>query len=38
MLPLVSGLLEVIGGPLIILGFFPRTVAFVLSEHMVFAY
>jgi len=38
MLPLVSGLLEVIGGALIVLGLFTRPVAFVLSGHMAFAY
>ncbi|WP_199261347.1 DoxX family protein [Paracoccus binzhouensis] len=38
MLPLISGLLEVIGGALIILGLFTRPVAFVLSGHMAFAY
>jgi putative oxidoreductase len=34
----VSGLLELIGGPLIALGLFTRIVAFVLSGHMAFAY
>ncbi len=37
-LPLISGLLEVIGGALIILGLFTRPVAVVLSGHMAFAY
>jgi putative oxidoreductase len=33
-----SGLLELVGGPLIALGLFTRPVAFVLSGHMAFAY
>lgn len=35
---LISGLLEVIGGALIVLGLFTRPVAFVLSGHMAAAY
>ncbi|AGT08132.1 DoxX family protein [Paracoccus aminophilus] len=37
-LTLVSGLLELVGGALIVLGFFTRPVAFILSGHMAFAY
>ncbi|QRZ12928.1 DoxX family protein [Paracoccus methylovorus] len=37
-LSLASGLLEVIGGALIVLGLFTRPVAFILSGHMAFAY
>lgn len=37
-LQLASGLLELIGGALIVLGLFTRPVAFVLSGHMAFAY
>nr|WP_041527281.1 DoxX family protein [Paracoccus aminophilus] len=37
-LTLASGLLELIGGALIVLGFFTRPVAFLLSGHMAFAY
>lgn len=33
-----AGLLELIGGPLIVLGLFTRPVAFVLSGQMAFAY
>jgi putative oxidoreductase len=34
----VSGMLELVGGVLIVLGLFTRPVAFVLSGHMAFAY
>lgn len=34
----VSGVLELIGGFLILLGLFTRPVAFILSGHMAFAY
>lgn len=37
-LQLASGLLELVGGVLIVLGLFTRPVAFVLSGHMAFAY
>jgi putative oxidoreductase len=37
-LSLASTALELVGGVLIILGFFTRPVAFVLSGHMAFAY
>ncbi|MDB5661303.1 MAG: hypothetical protein JWS10_3918 [Cypionkella sp.] len=37
-LQLASGLLELVGGALIVLGLFTRPVAFVLSGHMAFAY
>nr|CAD6437059.1 DoxX family protein [Rhizobium sp. Q54] len=37
-LALASTALELVGGVLIILGFFTRPVAFVLSGHMAFAY
>ncbi|GLS85544.1 hypothetical protein GCM10010873_05170 [Cypionkella aquatica] len=37
-LQMASGLLELIGGALIVLGLFTRPVAFVLSGHMAFAY
>jgi putative oxidoreductase len=33
-----SGILEVLGGGLLLLGLFTRPVAFVLSGHMAFAY
>ncbi|MGI8851725.1 MAG: DoxX family protein [Methyloceanibacter sp.] len=34
----IAGALEVIGGPLLILGLFTRPVAFILSGQMAFAY
>jgi len=34
----VAGVLEVVGGPLIMLGLFTRPVAFILSGEMAFAY
>jgi putative oxidoreductase len=34
----VAGLLEIVGGPLLILGLFTRPVAFILSGEMAFAY
>jgi putative oxidoreductase len=34
----IAGLLEVIGGPLLVLGLFTRPVAFILSGQMAFAY
>jgi putative oxidoreductase len=34
----VAGVLEVVGGPLLLLGLFTRPVAFVLSGEMAFAY
>jgi putative oxidoreductase len=37
-LPWIAGALELIGGPLIILGLFTRPVAFILSGQMAFAY
>ena len=37
-LQLASGLLELVGGILIVIGFYTRPVAFVLSGHMAFAY
>jgi putative oxidoreductase len=36
--PGLSGVLEVFGGLLLLLGLFTRPVAFVLSGHMAFAY
>lgn len=33
-----SGALELVGGPLIVLGLFTRPVAFILAGHMAFAY
>lgn len=37
-LPWIAGALELIGGPLIVLGLFTRPVAFILSGQMAFAY
>jgi putative oxidoreductase len=37
-LPGIAGVLEVFGGPLILLGLFTRPVAFLLSGEMAFAY
>lgn len=37
-LPGVSGVLEIVGGVLIVLGLFTRPVAFILSGNMAFAY
>ncbi len=37
-LPWVAGVIEVIGGPLILLGLFTRPVAFVLAGEMAVAY
>lgn len=37
-LPWVAGVLEVIGGTLILVGLFTRPVAFILSGEMAFAY
>jgi putative oxidoreductase len=37
-LPWVAGVIEVIGGTLILLGLFTRPVAFVLAGEMAFAY
>ncbi|HYF38433.1 MAG TPA: DoxX family protein [Gemmatimonadales bacterium] len=37
-LPGIAGLLETVGGPLILLGLFTRPVAFILSGEMAFAY
>lgn len=37
-LRLVSGVLELFGGPLIALGIFTRPLAFLMSGHMAFAY
>ena len=34
----IAGALELIGGPLIVLGLFTRLVAFILSGQMAFAY
>ena len=34
----IAGLLETVGGPLILLGLFTRPVAFILSGEMAFAY
>ncbi len=34
----IAGALELIGGPLIVLGLFTRPVAFILSGQMAFAY
>ena len=34
----VAGVLELVGGPLIMLGLFTRPVAFILSGEMAFAY
>lgn len=34
----ISGVLELVGGTLLVLGLFTRPVAFVLSGHMAFAY
>jgi len=33
-----SGVLELVGGALVFLGFFPRPIAFLLSGEMAFAY
>jgi putative oxidoreductase len=38
LVPGVAGLLETIGGALLTLGLFTRTVAFILSGEMAFAY
>ncbi len=38
LLQIVSAFLEVVGGALILVGWFTRPVAFVLSGHMAFAY
>ena len=35
---MVAGVLELVGGPLIMLGLFTRPVAFILSGEMAFAY
>lgn len=37
-LPWVAGVIEVIGGPLILLGLFTRPVAFILAGEMAVAY
>ncbi len=37
-LQIASALLEVVGGALILVGWFTRPVAFILSGHMAFAY
>ena len=37
-LSMASAILEVVGGALVIIGFFTRPVAFILSGHMAFAY
>jgi len=37
-LPWIAGMIEVIGGPLILVGLFTRPVAFVLSGEMAVAY
>jgi len=37
-LPGVAGLLETVGGPLLLVGLFTRPVAFLLSGEMAFAY
>ena len=37
-LPWVAGMIEVVGGTLILLGLFTRPVAFILSGEMAFAY
>lgn len=37
-LPWIAGVLEAIGGPLILLGLFTRPVAFILSGQMAVAY
>lgn len=37
-LPGIAGLLESVGGPLILLGLFTRPVAFILAGEMAFAY
>lgn len=34
----IAGLLELVGGPLLLLGLFTRPVAFILSGQMAFAY
>lgn len=34
----IAGILELVGGPLLLLGVFTRSVAFVLSGEMAFAY
>ena len=37
-LPWIAGILELVGGALLILGLFTRPVAFILSGQMAFAY
>ncbi len=37
-LPWIAGVLELVGGPLLVLGLFTRPVAFVLSGQMAVAY
>jgi len=37
-LPWIAGLLEVVGGALLVVGLFTRTVAFILSGQMAVAY
>ncbi|RMC32966.1 DoxX family protein [Paracoccus alkanivorans] len=37
-LPWIAGVMELVGGPLLILGLFTRPVAFLLSGQMAFAY
>jgi putative oxidoreductase len=37
-LPGIAGILETVGGPLLLLGLFTRPVAFILSGEMAFAY
>jgi putative oxidoreductase len=37
-IPWIAGMLELVGGPLIILGLLTRPVAFLLSGEMAFAY
>ena len=37
-LPGIAGLLEIVGGTLMLLGLFTRPVAFILSGEMMFAY